>query len=195
MQTGRVSYSSGDAHRSRYARRAAIAVILVTSVRSGTAQPAIHEAISRPISVVQARTLQSPDVVSRSTTVANCVMSEISETNSRSLSVSSLSGPDFSEAVSRGATVVEQRLSTGLEAHSRIATVRSHGGVADLNCDGAVDNADIDAFVLALSDAIAYTRLFPDCHYRSGDINDDSLVDNGDIDDFVACLIHPESCQ
>ncbi len=61
--------------------------------------------------------------------------------------------------------------------------------LADMNCDAAVDNGDIDAMVLALTDAEAYRRAFPDCRLENGDINGDGATDNGDIDGFVALLL------
>ncbi len=61
----------------------------------------------------------------------------------------------------------------------------------DANCDGAVDNGDIDAFVLALTGGrAAYHAAYPDCSYVcANDANGDGGVDNGDIDSFVACLL------
>jgi hypothetical protein len=58
----------------------------------------------------------------------------------------------------------------------------------DLNCDGAVNNFDIDAFVLALTDDSAYTAAFPDCDRNLADVNRDGLVNNFDIDAFVALM-------
>ncbi len=59
----------------------------------------------------------------------------------------------------------------------------------DVNCDGVVDNGDIDAFVLLLIDPAAYAAAYPECDPRAGDVNGDGSVDNGDIDDFVDLLI------
>lgn len=59
---------------------------------------------------------------------------------------------------------------------------------ADMNCDGLVNNFDIDPFVLALSDAEAYEAAFPDCDVSNADVNGDGLVNNFDIDPFVACV-------
>ncbi len=59
----------------------------------------------------------------------------------------------------------------------------------DLNCDGAVDNADIDAFVLALIDPVAYGVVYPSCDMNQADVSGDGSVDNGDIDPFVALLL------
>lgn len=58
----------------------------------------------------------------------------------------------------------------------------------DVNCDGLVNNFDIDAFVLALSDPQAYAEAFPLCDIAAADINGDGLVNNFDIDPFVQCI-------
>ncbi|MBL8880129.1 MAG: right-handed parallel beta-helix repeat-containing protein [Phycisphaerales bacterium] len=59
---------------------------------------------------------------------------------------------------------------------------------ADMNCDGLVNNFDIDPFVLALTDADGYAVLYPSCDIAAADINVDGLVNNFDIDPFVLCL-------
>jgi hypothetical protein len=61
-----------------------------------------------------------------------------------------------------------------------------HAG--DLNCDGLVNNGDIDAFVLDLTQRGAYRLAYPNCNEMLGDINGDGLLNNGDIDAFVALL-------
>lgn len=58
----------------------------------------------------------------------------------------------------------------------------------DLNCDGVVNNFDIDAFVLALTDPQGYAELYPNCPPENGDINQDGVINNFDIDPFVAML-------
>ncbi|MBL8877713.1 MAG: hypothetical protein JNG88_01230 [Phycisphaerales bacterium] len=58
----------------------------------------------------------------------------------------------------------------------------------DMNCDGRVNNFDIDPFVLALSDAEAYQAAWPDCELMNGDANGDGLMNNFDIDGFVVCV-------
>jgi hypothetical protein len=62
----------------------------------------------------------------------------------------------------------------------------------DLNCDGAVNGFDIDAFVLALTaappDYTAYYTQYPGCNAMNGDINCDGAVNGFDIDAFVLCL-------
>lgn len=61
----------------------------------------------------------------------------------------------------------------------------------DMNCDGVVNNFDIDAFVLALTDTEAYYAAYPYCNPLLGDINGDGLVNNFDIDPFVELLTSP----
>ena len=59
---------------------------------------------------------------------------------------------------------------------------------SDLNCDGYVSFADIDTFVLALTDPDAYARQYPGCPILNADCNADGIVNFGDIDPFVALL-------
>jgi hypothetical protein len=60
----------------------------------------------------------------------------------------------------------------------------------DVNCDGAVDFGDIDAFVTALTGQEAYEEQYPDCDYALTDINCDDSVDFDDIDGFVECIVN-----
>lgn len=62
------------------------------------------------------------------------------------------------------------------------------GMVGDLNCDGLVNNFDINAFVIALSDPALYQELYPGCDRMNADINGDGLVNNFDLDPFVELL-------
>jgi agmatine/peptidylarginine deiminase len=59
----------------------------------------------------------------------------------------------------------------------------------DLNCDGVVSFADINPFVLLLSDLSAWQNAFPGCPKLNGDVNNDSLVNFRDINPFVALLV------
>ncbi|MBL8878846.1 MAG: hypothetical protein JNG88_06965 [Phycisphaerales bacterium] len=64
-----------------------------------------------------------------------------------------------------------------------------NNSACDANCDGRVDNFDIDAFVLALTDPAGYAAAYPGCdRVCAADVNRDDLVNNFDIDPFVACL-------
>ncbi|MGE0478922.1 MAG: PQQ-dependent sugar dehydrogenase [Phycisphaerae bacterium] len=67
----------------------------------------------------------------------------------------------------------------------RIVRAPSEG---DANCDGLVNNFDIDPFVLALTDADAYAMAFPDCSLSQADANQDGMINNFDIDAFVGLL-------
>jgi hypothetical protein len=58
----------------------------------------------------------------------------------------------------------------------------------NMNCDCAVNNFDIDPFVLALSDPDAYAVAFPGCSITNGDCNGDGAINNFDIDAFVALI-------
>ena len=58
----------------------------------------------------------------------------------------------------------------------------------DTNCDGLINNGDIDPFVLALTDPTGYAAAYPDCPHSQADCNGDGLVNNGDIDPFVYLL-------
>ena len=58
----------------------------------------------------------------------------------------------------------------------------------DMNCDGALNGADIDPFFLALGDPAAYLLAFPNCDPLNGDINGDGTLNGGDIDPFFRCL-------
>ncbi|MEW6251190.1 MAG: hypothetical protein AB1716_11120, partial [Planctomycetota bacterium] len=62
------------------------------------------------------------------------------------------------------------------------------GRPGDLNCDGAVDFSDINPFVLALSDPLAYAVSHPNCNILNGDCNGDGNVGFEDINPFVALL-------
>ncbi|MGE0481647.1 MAG: hypothetical protein AB7Q17_14370 [Phycisphaerae bacterium] len=59
----------------------------------------------------------------------------------------------------------------------------------DMNCDGVLNNFDIDPFVLAITDPAAWQAAFPLCLLANGDMNDDGSTDNFDIDPFIDALI------
>ena len=60
----------------------------------------------------------------------------------------------------------------------------------DMNCDGRVNNFDIDPFVLAIvSGQAAYEAAYPDCDFMNADANSDGTVNNFDIDPFVDLLV------
>jgi hypothetical protein len=59
----------------------------------------------------------------------------------------------------------------------------------DVNCDGHVDTADIDAFVLAVVDPAGYAAQWPGCPAANADCNGDGQIDTGDIDAFVGLVV------
>ena len=69
-----------------------------------------------------------------------------------------------------------------------------HCAIGDLNCDGSINNFDIDAFVLALTSADHeppfddYDAAYPNCDGMLADANDDGSVNSLDIDAFVILL-------
>ena len=58
----------------------------------------------------------------------------------------------------------------------------------DLNCDGVTGFADINPFVLALSNPSAYQVQYPGCSFVNRDINGDGTCNFDDINPFVALL-------
>jgi hypothetical protein len=58
----------------------------------------------------------------------------------------------------------------------------------DLNCDGNISQADIAAFVFALTEPSRYEQLYPSCDRWLADVNDDGQISVGDIAHFVALL-------
>ncbi len=58
----------------------------------------------------------------------------------------------------------------------------------DANCDGAIDFFDIDPFVMAIFDPVAYAALYCDGDTIRTDCNADGAVNFFDIDPFLSCL-------
>jgi len=59
-----------------------------------------------------------------------------------------------------------------------------------MNCDGLVNFADINPFVLALTNPAQYQIKHPGCPIENADINRDGLVGFADINPFVAWLVN-----
>lgn len=60
--------------------------------------------------------------------------------------------------------------------------------LGDLNCDGVVTVSDIAAFVLALTDPVAYAAQYPGCDVDNADVNNDGQVTVSDVGPFVGLL-------
>lgn len=68
--------------------------------------------------------------------------------------------------------------------------LRVHGvGISgDLNCDGAINHQDVDAFLVALRGSSTYKDQYPDCDWSRADLDNSGGVDYFDIAPFVAAL-------
>ncbi|MGE0481603.1 MAG: hypothetical protein AB7Q17_14140 [Phycisphaerae bacterium] len=71
---------------------------------------------------------------------------------------------------------------------SGLAKVAVSVTLGDVNCDGAVNNFDIDPFVLLVVAPDVYASQFPGCPIANGDTNGDQAINAFDIDGFVALL-------
>jgi hypothetical protein len=58
----------------------------------------------------------------------------------------------------------------------------------DLNCDGVISYADINPFVLLLSNQSQWQTQHAGCPWQNGDCNNDGVVSYADINPFVALL-------
>ncbi|HVP12165.1 MAG TPA: endonuclease [Phycisphaerae bacterium] len=67
--------------------------------------------------------------------------------------------------------------------------VPAAGLPGDMDCNGLVDVADIDSFVLALINQAAYQAAFPSCRWLNADCNGDGRVDGADVQSFVSALL------
>jgi hypothetical protein len=63
--------------------------------------------------------------------------------------------------------------------------------LGDLNCDGVVNQDDIEPFLLAVSDPTAYAAQYPNCDINNADINGDLAVNSLDIPPFFSLLRGP----
>lgn len=77
---------------------------------------------------------------------------------------------------------------TGFSAPSCGQTLSDAYAPGDMNCDGIISFADINAFVLALSSPASYEAAYPDCERMLADVNQDGAVDFKDINPFVILL-------
>jgi hypothetical protein len=63
--------------------------------------------------------------------------------------------------------------------------------LGDMNCDGCINTADVQAMVLALTNPAAYAATYPGCNILRGDTNGDSLVNGRDIQGFTNLVLAP----
>ncbi|MBL8877501.1 MAG: hypothetical protein JNG88_00150 [Phycisphaerales bacterium] len=74
-------------------------------------------------------------------------------------------------------------------ADNMVVTQAAMQLLGDLDCDGLINNFDIDPFVLGLTDPAAYAAAYPACDATNGDVNRDGVLNNFDIDPFVLCIL------
>jgi hypothetical protein len=77
----------------------------------------------------------------------------------------------------------------GTEGGAATISFVVQGSRGDMNCDGTVDFADINPFVLYLSNLATWQTTYPACPPQNGDLNADGTYPSfGDINPFVALL-------
>jgi probable HAF family extracellular repeat protein len=76
----------------------------------------------------------------------------------------------------------------GLHHGQARAFLMTRYALADVNCDAAVNFADINPFVLALSGQPGYDAAYPECNWLTADCNNDGAVNFADINPFVQLL-------
>ncbi len=60
-----------------------------------------------------------------------------------------------------------------------------------MNCDGWVNEGDVDPFVLAMLDPAAYAAAYPACDINLGDMDGSGTLDGRDVQGFVSALLQP----
>ena len=83
----------------------------------------------------------------------------------------------------RTRTSAAQRLEQGLR-YDEDGNLVEYFVAADMNCDGSVSYADINPFVLAMSNRSRFEARYPNCDWLNGDLNGDGAVNYADIDVF-----------
>jgi hypothetical protein len=143
--------------------------------------PTQTDAISRPYTVLNERTIQS-ESLSRTSTVLNMRTPTPSEAHSRASTILNRIFPKAGESHSRAETVLNSRAAIAPEAISRSITLCD---VGDFNLNGELDHGDIELFIVAL--------LNPDADANHGwgaDMNCDFNSDGLDIQAFVDAILN-----
>ncbi len=97
--------------------------------------------------------------------------------------------PDvFSNDARLRVVVHDADTNTGADESPAAFVINGTALLGDLNCDGVVSVGDINPFVLALTDPVAYAVAFPGCDPLNGDFTDDGTLSVGDINGFVAAV-------
>lgn len=114
---------------------------------------------------------------------------QVSGATTATLTLSNVSEADSGNYTLAATSICDQT------ATSSVAVINAHCVTrGDCNCDGVIDNFDLDPFVLALTNPLGYGVDFPTCDPSTADIDGDGVVSNFDIDPFINCLISA-GCQ
>ncbi|MBK8915836.1 MAG: hypothetical protein IPM64_14800 [Phycisphaerales bacterium] len=76
------------------------------------------------------------------------------------------------------------------DQHPQLALTAAPRLPGDMNCDGLLNNFDIDPFVIAIVDPESYVESYPGCSLLIGDMNLDGQLNNFDIDLFIECIVN-----
>ena len=105
------------------------------------------------------------------------------------LTVPSAAAMGLSALIDRGPPAMGESIMVidGLDIEYNTGAVNSLHG--DMNCDGNIDGADVQAFVLAVIDTAQYAAEYSNCNILNGDFTGDDATTNADTADFVSCLL------
>jgi hypothetical protein len=71
-----------------------------------------------------------------------------------------------------------------------VVLIPSAHTAGDMNCDGALNNGDIDALVEALTNRSGYEADYPGCSALNGDVDGDGQLTFFDVDPFLSLLLN-----
>lgn len=108
----------------------------------------------------------------------------VSGATTTTLTLTNVSEADSGNYVLSATSICEQTTTSEVAAVTPRCFLRG-----DCNCDGTIDNSDLDAFVLALINPLSFSIEYPQCDPLAADINGDGVVTNFDVDPFIHCLV------
>jgi len=89
--------------------------------------------------------------------------------------------------INNSGTLLGEYLDAGSIEHGFIAVP---GATGDVNCDGSKNGADVQAFVLVLTNPTAFVAAHPNCPILNGDFDGDGRVTATDVPGMVQCLLN-----
>jgi hypothetical protein len=86
----------------------------------------------------------------------------------------------------------ENILYGGIQSPAELWTLSTpQPSLGDLNCDCASNAFDIEPFLIAMIDPVAYGLMYPGCDIELADVNQDGSLDAFDIEPFIEILLAP----